>query len=126
MSDYTICESNQKATSLTFTCNLDNNTKEAFVSLIWNVEAFDTTKVLFADYFTHIVDVVVDNSCIVLSVVLFLALSMLGLFNPFIAVIFGIVALVISVQLNLIYLSLSSIIGLIIVAILIKVKEENT
>jgi len=125
VSDYTICEDNQKASSITFNCELDNSSKEVFVSLIWNVEDYNTTKVLFADYFQHIVQVVEDKSGILLAVMLYLGLALLGIFNPFVSIVLGLVALVISIKLNLIYLSISSIVGLAIILILIKVKEEN-
>jgi len=122
---YTLCQDNQKASSLTFNCPLDNNTKEAFVSLVWNVEDYNTTKILFADYIQTQVSVSTDYSGIAVAMIFFLGMTALGIFNPFVSILLGIVALVVSVKLELIYLSISSIIGLVLVLIIVKIKEEN-
>jgi len=122
---YTLCQDNQKASSITFNCPLDNNTKEAFVSLVWNVEDYNTTKVLYADYIQNQISITTDYSGIAVATIFFLGMIALGIFNPFISIILGIVALMVSVKIGLIYLSLSSIIGLVLVLIIVKIKEEN-
>jgi hypothetical protein len=122
---YTLCEDNQKASSLTFNCPLDNNTKEAFVSLVWNVEDYNTTKVLYADYIQNQISISIDYSGIAVATIFFLGMTALGIFNPFVSIILGIVALIVSAKLGLIYLSISSIIGLVLVLIIVKIKEEN-
>jgi hypothetical protein len=122
---YTLCQDNQKASSLTFNCPLDNNTKEAFVSLVWNVEDYNTTKILFADYIQTQVSISPDYSGIAVAMIFFLGMTALAIFNPFVSILLGIVALVVSVKLELIYLSISSIIGLVLVLIIVKIKEEN-
>jgi hypothetical protein len=122
---YTLCQDNQKASSLTFNCPLDNNTKEAFVSLVWNVEDYNTTKVLYADYIQNQITITPDYSGIAVATIFFLGMTALGIFNPFVSIILGIVALIVSAKLGLIYLSISSIIGLVLVLIIVKIKEEN-
>jgi len=122
---YTICQDNQKASSLTFNCPLDNNTKEAFVSLVWNIQDYNTTKVLYADYIQNQISISPDYSGIAVATIFFLGMTALGIFNPFVSIILGIVALMVSVKIGLIYLSLSSIIGLVLVLIIVKIKEEN-
>jgi hypothetical protein len=122
---HTLCQDNQKASSLTFNCPLDNNTKEAFVSLVWNVEDYNTTKILYADYIQNQVSINTDYSGIAVATIFFLGMIAVGIFNPFVSILLGIVALIVSVKLELIYLSISSIIGLILVLIIVKIKEEN-
>jgi hypothetical protein len=123
--NYTLCQDNQKASSLTFNCPLDNNTKEAFVSLVWNVEDYNTTKILYADYIQNQISITPDYSGIAVATIFFLGMTSLGIFNPFVSIILGIVALIVSVKLELIYLSISSLIGLVLVLIIVKIKEEN-
>ncbi len=123
--NYTLCQDNQKASSLTFNCPLGNNTKEAFVSLVWNVEDYNTTKILYADYMQNQINISPDYSGIVAAMIFFLGMTALAIFNPFVSILLGLVALIVSVKLELIYLSLSSIIGLILVLIIVKIKEEN-
>jgi hypothetical protein len=122
---YTLCEDNQKASSITFNCPLDNNTKEAFVSLVWNVEDYNTTKVLYADYIQNQISISPDYSGIAVATIFFLGMTALGIFNPFVSIVLGIIALIVSAKLGLIYLSISSIIGLVLVLIIVKIKEEN-
>lgn len=114
----TICEANISAVSGSIECNINNN-KEVYVTIIWN----DYNIILFSDVFTIFERKFVEKFNVFISLLIVLTLSFSALFNPFVSILMSIIGLIITTTLGLLDLSISTIIGLIIVLLLIKIKE---
>ncbi len=118
-SNYTICQQTIKSASMTFTCNLDNSTDEYYVSLVWN----DYNVPLWQDVMRIARQVFVNAEFIFVGALIVIALMLIGVYNPFLSLTLGIIGLIITAVLNLIPLSISTVIGLFIVVLIIKYKE---